>query len=134
MKKYMLQLTKMQAYVQSLPAKKAEAMADFVSAQRIIELNHRLMGIKTSFEEGPVSLVLEENRRLTAQARVSEKMAGTNVELQDTMYAEAGRSSESGDVFTKMLAARKAQKEVQAVPAEKEVVAESKGGNDRPKI
>ncbi len=134
MKKYMLQLTKMQAYVQSLPAKKAEAIADFVSAQRIIELNHRLMGIKTSYEDGPVSLVLEENRRLTAQARVTEKMAGTSVELQDTMYAEAGRSSESGDVFTKMLAARKAQKEAQAVPAEKEKVAESKGGNDRPKI
>ena len=134
MKKYMLQLTKMQAYIQSLPAKKAEAIADFVSAQRIIELNHRLMGIKTSFEEGPVSLVLEENRRLTAQARVSEKMAGTSVELQDAMYADAGRSSESGDVFTKMLAARKAQKEAQVAPAEKEKATERKGGNDRPKI
>lgn len=131
MKKYMLQLTKMQAYIQSLPAKKAEAMADFVSAKRIIELNHRLMGIKTSFEEGPVSLVLEENRRLTAQARVSEKMAGTNVELQDTMYAEAGRSSEGGDVFAKMLAARKAQKEAPAAPAEKEKVTNS---GDRPQI
>jgi hypothetical protein len=134
MKKYMLQLTKMQAYIQSLPAKKAEAIADFVSAQRIIELNHRLMGIKTSFEDGPVSLVLEENRRLTAQARVTEKMAGTSVELQDTMYADAGRSSESGDVFTKMLAARKAQKEAQTAPAEKEKLTENKGGNDRPKI
>jgi chromosome segregation ATPase len=134
MKKYMLQLTKMQSYIQSLPAKKAEAIADFVSAQRIIELNHRLMGIKTSFEDGPVSLVLEENRRLTAQARVSEKMAGTSVELQDAMYADAGRSSESGDVFMKMLAARKAQKEAATVPAEKEKVTENKGGNDRPKI
>ncbi|MDZ7360393.1 MAG: hypothetical protein ONB46_06660 [candidate division KSB1 bacterium] len=135
MKKYMLQLTKMQAYIQSLPAKKAEAIADFVSAQRIIELNHRLMGIKTSFEDGPVSLVLEENRRLTAQARVTEKMAGTNVELQDTMYAEAGRSSESGDVFARMLAARKAQKEAQAAPAEKEAAKQTAGtGNDRPKI
>jgi hypothetical protein len=134
MKKYMLQLTKMQAYVQSLPAKKAEAIADFVSAKRIIELNHRLMGIKTSYEDGPMSLVLEENRRLTAQARVTEKMAGTSVELQDTMYAEAGRSSESGDVFTKMLAARKAQKEAQAEPVQKEKVTESQGSNDRPKI
>jgi hypothetical protein len=135
MKKYMLQLTKMQAYVQSLPAKKAEAIADFVSAQRIIELNHRLMGIKSSFEEGPVSLVLEENRRLTAQARVSEKMAGTDVVLQDAMYADAGRSSESGDVFAKMLAARKAQREAQTAPAEKEPAKQTAGsGNDRPKI
>lgn len=135
MKKYMLQLTKMQAFIQSLPAKKAEAIADFVSAKRIIELNHRLMGIKTSYEDGPMSLVLEENRRLTAQARVTEKMAGTSVELQDTMYAEAGRSSESGDVFAKMLAARKAQKEAQAAPAEKEAAKETaSAGNDRPKI
>ena len=135
MKKYLLQLTKMQAYIQSLPAKKAEAIADFVSAQRIIELNHRLMGIKTSYEEGPVALVMEENRRLTAQARVSEKMAGTNVELQDAMYADAGRSSESGDVFAKMLAARKAQREAQTAPAEKAKVEEAAGtGNDRPKI
>jgi chromosome segregation ATPase len=135
MKKYMLQLTKMQAYIQSLPAKKAEAIADFVSAQRIIELNHRLMGIKTSYEDGPVSLVLEENRRLTAQARVTEKMAGTSVELQDTMYADAGRSSESGDVFTKMLAARKAQKEAPAAPVEKEAAKQTaNSGNDRPKI
>lgn len=132
MKKYMLQLTKMQAYIQALPTKKAEAMADFVSAKRMIELNHRLMGIKTSFEDGPVSLVLEENRKLTAQARVSEKMAGTNVEVQDTIYADAGRSSEGGDVFARMLAARKAQKEAQAAPAEKEKVVTNSG--DRPKI
>lgn len=132
MKKYMLQLTKMQAYIQTLPAKKAEAMADFVSAKRMIELNHRLMGIKTSFEDGPVSLVLEENRKLTAQARVSEKMAGTNVEVQDTIYAEAGRSSEGGDVFAKMLAARKAQKEGQAAPAEKEKTVTN--SSDRPNI
>jgi len=132
MKKYMLQLTKMQSYIQALPAKKAEAMADFVSAKRMIELNHRLMGIKTSFEDGPVSLVLEENRKLTAQARATEKMAGTNVEVQDTMYADAGRSSEGGDVFAKMLAARKAQKEGQAAPAEKEKVVANSG--DRPKI
>jgi hypothetical protein len=62
-------------------------------------------------------------------------MAGTNVELQDTMYADAGRSSESGDVFAKMLAARKAQKETQAAPAEKEAAKQTTGsGNDRPKI
>lgn len=108
---YLMQLTKLQAEIQRLPQEKAQAIADFVSSKKIVELNDRLSGLKTSIERGPIDAVLEENRNLTAKARVSSKLAGTDVEQQDTQYAQKGRTSTSRDRMGQMLAARKAERE-----------------------
>lgn len=129
MDRYMLQLSEMQAEIEKMPQNKAEAIADFVSAKRIIELNDRLQGLETSMERGPISAVLKANRELTAKARISEKLAGTDVRLQDKQYAQAGRVSTSKSKLEDMLAARKAEKEGAKEPAKEE-----KEGDDRPKI
>jgi phage shock protein A len=105
------QLTSLQAEIQNLPAQKAQAMADFVSNQKIIDFNRRLQGLQASIDRGPLDAVLQANRELTAKARVSERLAGTDVRAQDTEYAAAGRSSSVDDDFNAMLAARKAERE-----------------------
>ena len=51
---YLRQLTKLQAEIKRLPQEKAQAIADFVSSNKIIELNARLNGLKTSIERGPI--------------------------------------------------------------------------------
>ncbi len=110
MERYMMQLTEMQAEIQKLPAQKAEAIADFVSAKQIVELNDRLQGLETSIDRGPISSVLEANRRLTAKARISEKISGADVRVQDKAYERAGRVSTARSKMDEMLAARTAEK------------------------
>ena len=105
------QLTSLQAEIQNLPAQKAQAMADFVSNQKIIDLNRRLQGLQASIDRGPLDAVMQANRELAAKARVSERLAGTDVRAQDAEYASAGRSSSVDDDFSAMLAARKAERE-----------------------
>jgi chromosome segregation ATPase len=105
------QLTRLQAEVQKLPADKAAAIADFVSAKKIVELNDRLTGMQSSIDRGPIEAVLAHNRELTAKARVSTRLAGTDVTRQDDEYAAVGQTTKSSDRMAAMLAARKAEKE-----------------------
>lgn len=129
MDKFMLQLTEFQAEIEALPQQKAEAVADFVSAKQIIELNDRLQGLETSIDRGPISAVMEANKRLTAKARISEKLSKTDVKMQDREYERMGRQSTARSKMQEMLAARKKEKEQkEGTPADK--VEEA----DRPKI
>jgi len=104
------QLTSLHAEIQNLPAQKAQAMADFVSNQKVIELNRRLQGLQASIDRGPLDAVLQAKCELAAKARVSERLSGTDVRAQNAEYADAGRSS-SIDEFGAMLPARKAERE-----------------------
>lgn len=110
MDRHMLQLTELQSEIEKLPEQKSEAIADFVSSKQIIELNDRLQGLESSIDRGPISAVMEANRKLTAKARISEKLAGTDVKLQDKEYARAGRESTARSKMDEMLAARRAEK------------------------
>ncbi|CAM2064729.1 hypothetical protein SCOR_05110 [Sulfidibacter corallicola] len=111
MDRYMLRLQDMQNEIQKLPTQKAEAVAEFVSAQRIVELNDRLQGLESSIDRGPISAVLEANRNLTAKARISEKLAGTDIRVQDRAYESAGRVSTARSKMEEMMAARRAEKQ-----------------------
>jgi len=129
MDKYLLQLQDFQAEIEKMPQQKAEAIADFVSAQRLIELNDRLQGLESSMDRGPISAVMNANKKLTAKARISEKLAGTDVRLQDKEYEQVGRQSTARSKMDEMLAARKLQKEGKTAK-----VMESADEEDRPKI
>ena len=122
MDRYMLQLTDMQAEIEKLPQEKAEAIADFVSAKQIIELNDRLQGLETSIDRGPISAVMDANRKLTAKARITEKLAGADVRVQDKAYERAGRVSTARSKMDEMLAARAAEKEKPEEAPEEEKV------------
>ena len=128
MNKYMLQLQEMQSEISRLPQQKAEAIADFVSARQIIELNDRLQGMESSIDRGPIAAVLDANRQLTAKARISEKLAGADVKVQEREYAQAGRQATAHTKLDDMLAARKAERE--AAGAGKT----DRDKDDRPKI
>lgn len=130
MNKYMLQLQDFQAEIERLPKQKAEAIADFVSAKQIVELNDRLQGLETSLDKGPLSAVLEANKKLTAKARISEKLSQVDVRVQDREYEAAGRESTARGKMDEMLAARKLEKEGKEGKP-KEAVSEK---DDRPKI
>lgn len=111
MDKYMLQLQDFQAQIEKMPNQKAEAVADFVSAKQIVELNDRLQGLETSLDRGPISAVMEANKKLTARARISEKLSNVDIKLQDKQYEMMGRESTARSKMDEMLAARKLEKE-----------------------
>lgn len=114
------QLTSLQGEIQQLPAQKAQAVVDFVSNQKIIELNKRLQGLQESLDRGPLDAVLQANRELSAKARVSERLAGTDVHRQDGEYASAGHAASIADEFSIMLAARKAERETKSGTASRQ--------------
>jgi len=128
MEQYMIQLQDFQAEIEKLPQQKAEAIADFVSAKQIVELNDRLQGLETSIDKGPISAVMEANKKLTAKARISEKLAKADVRVQDKAYEAAGRQSTARSKMDQMLNARKLEKE------EKNGKVKAKDKEDRPKI
>jgi len=110
MDKYLLQLQNFQAEIEKLPNQKAEAIADFVTSKQIIDLNDRLQGLESSIDRGPISAVMQANKKLTAKARISEKLAKADVKLQDKEYEMAGRQSTAKSKMDQMLAARKIEK------------------------
>jgi hypothetical protein len=130
MDRYMLQLQELQTEIEKMPIQKSEAIADFVSAKQIIELNDRLQGLETSLDKGPISAVMEANKKLTAKARISEKLSKVDVRLQDKEYARAGRVSTAKSKMEDMLAARRLEKEKETGVKEKK----AKEEDDRPKI
>lgn len=129
-KKHMLRLTEFQARIQALPEEKAQLISDFVSNKALIALNDRLTGMQSSLDSGPLDAVRKTNRELSAKARISEKLAGTDSRLQDEDFARAGRESTSEDTFEKMLAARAADRDAKS-GVKTAVVSE---GDGRPRI
>ena len=111
---YLQKLTQWQAKIAQLPEEKAEEIAKYTTAKAEIALNDRISGLTSLTEGSALSLVREENQRLTAQAKVSSQVAGTDVKQQDAEYANAGLSKDSDDAFSKMMAARKAEREAKA--------------------
>ena len=133
MVRHMQQLTKMQADVQQMPQEKAEAIAAFVTANQIIALNDRLAGIQTSVDQGPIEAVRRANRELTAKARISERIAGTDVAAQDEEYAQVGTGSTSRSRMEQMLAERRGESSSKQPQSQESSLKESEG-DDRPEI
>jgi hypothetical protein len=108
---HMLTLTKLQAEMRDLPAQEAQAIAERVSAEQLIELNNRSAGLSEQDEFDPVAAVLKSNEELKAKARITERLAGTDVARQDAQYEAAGSKSTSRNRMQEMLAARKKERE-----------------------
>ena len=123
---HMGRLTEFQARLEALPQEEAETVADFVSAKQIIELNNRLMNASDSLKEGPTATVREQVRQMSSQARITEKLAGTDVKLQDQEYASLGKEMAGEDSLEAVLKARKAQRDAaEGVPLPEASVAEA---------
>lgn len=129
MQMHLSRLSALQAEVQALPEEKAQAIADFVSSSKLIELNDRLNGLKSSMDRGPIDAVRKHNRDLSAQARISQKLAGADVNVQDAQYAKAGQKSASSDRMAEMLAARQAERSARTGEKSAETTT-----SERPKI
>ena len=63
---------------------------------------------------------------MSSQARITEKLAGTDVKLQDQEYATLGKQMEGEDSLEAVLRARKAQRAAaEGTPLPEQPVAES---------
>jgi phage shock protein A len=132
---YKTRLTKMQAEINGLAAKKAETIADRVMSENIIKLNERLSGLQTSYDRGPLEAVLAETERLKARAKVSESLAGTDVAAQDAQYEAGGVQASVDSELEAMLAARVAKrKEQTGKEVDKGQKEEEKGEEENPDL
>jgi phage-related tail protein len=110
MRVHLDRLTALQSEVQALPEEKARAIAEYVSSTKLVELSDRMQGLKSSMDRGPLDAVRQHNRELSAKARISQKLAGADVNVQDSQYTKAGQRSASSDRMAQMLAARQAER------------------------
>lgn len=124
MRQHLLKLTRLQAEIETLPREEAEQIATLVSSQKVVELNDRLQNLQRSMDRGPIDAVRQHNKELSAKARISEKLAGTDVRLQDEEYAREGQKTAARSQLDQVLAARRAERDaksgVSTVAAEKE--------------
>lgn len=129
MRQHLQKLTELQAEIEKLPREEAEQIATLVSSKKIVELNDRLQNLQRSMDRGPIDAVRQHNKELTAKARISEKLAGADVRLQDEEYAREGQKTSARSQLEQVLSARRAERDaksgVSTATAEKE---------DRPKI
>ncbi|MDP3696545.1 MAG: hypothetical protein Q8R55_00765 [Candidatus Taylorbacteria bacterium] len=126
-------LTDMQREVENLSAEKADAIAEFVSNKSIVDMNKRMLSLESSLDRGPIEAVRKKNRELSAQARVTSEIAGTDSRLQDKEYERAGQGVVGEDLFENMLSARKAEREAKTgVKTTPTTVLEA--GDGRPRI
>lgn len=128
-------LTDMQREVENLSTEKADAIAEFVSNKSLIDMNKRMLSLESNIDRGPIEAVRKKNRELSAQARVTSEIAGTDARLQDKMYERAGQGAVGEDLFESMLTARKAEREAKTgVKTAPTTVTETSAGDGRPRI
>jgi len=125
---YKLRLTDFQTQIQQLESEKQEAVADFVSSQKTLELNERLAGIATTLDTGPLEAIQKKRNELKARANLSSELAGTDAAFQELEYKQAGKETSGETAMAKMLAERKAKKKQLEDTQSKEKI------EDRPEI
>ena len=107
MEEHMRMLRKLHRKIQELPQDQADAIADRIGAQSTLEFNRRMQGLTKSTDRSGIDAVLAKNRELTAQAKVSQVMAGADSEAQDEELEALGTGSDSD--FDAMLVAMEAE-------------------------
>jgi chromosome segregation ATPase len=109
MKVHVKTLTELQTELQNMPVEKANQIGDFVSNSKILELQQRAAGVRTSVKSGPIAAVRAKNKSLSAQVRVGKKVAGTDVKAQDDEYLTDGKKDVASSRMKQAIAARKAR-------------------------
>jgi len=102
--RYKKKLTEMQAQIGDLDKQEAEAIADIVSSRQIVELNDRMANLSTTLQDANLEAIQRTRAQLKARARLSEELAGTDVERLDEEIRAAGMSGDALDEFTQLLA------------------------------
>ena len=101
---------KLEADIQRMGANKARAVSDFIKYKAKIELRQQMAGLQSSYDTSGTDAVRNKLKNLRAEAAVQDRLAGTDVSREDDKYAEMGEAGSADDAFSRMLAARKAEK------------------------
>lgn len=101
---YKLRLTEMQANINKLEKQEAEAIADIVSGKQIVDLNDRLQNLSTSLHDQNLQAIEKARQKVTAKAKLSDQLAGTDTAQIDREVMAAGLSGDAADEFSRMLA------------------------------
>ncbi|MFA7339803.1 MAG: hypothetical protein WC028_23675 [Candidatus Obscuribacterales bacterium] len=104
------QLAKMKERIASLPADKADSIANYVSNQAFIKAQERLDGILTRAQESPLDAVLKADQELAAKAKVVGKLAGQDKSLEHDEYLKAAEGESADQDFAALVQAKQAEK------------------------
>ena len=102
---YKEKLIEMKSRIDNLDKEEAEAIADVVSSQQIINLNDRLNNVSTKLDDQNLRAIQQRRDLLKSKAKLSADLSPEVLEPNlDKELLEAGINSEASDVFAAMLA------------------------------
>ncbi len=92
--------------IERLKREQGEMVAEFVSAQQMVQLEDRLRGLgETAVDESLVA-IREKVAGLRSRAKIAAEMRGSTLPTQDIAYEKMGREKEAAARFEELLKAR----------------------------
>ncbi len=112
---HMIQLKSMSREIEKLKAEKGEAVADVITAGEEKEIADMLSGIQQDGAAGELASLRETRQQLRSEARVSKKLAGTDMGRERAKLRAAARRKVSNKDF---MSAIGVSKEAEEAPVE----------------
>jgi phage shock protein A len=98
--------------INKLKREQGEMVAEYISAQQVVQLEDRLKGLGESAVDESLVAIREKVSTLQARAQISAEMRGATVTTQDQTYERLGKEREVSSKFDDLLKARTAAKGV----------------------
>lgn len=102
--RYKSRLTEMQKQIQDLDKQEAAAIADIVSSKQIVALNDRMSKLGTTLHDENLQAIERTRQKMKSKAKLSEELAGTDVQAMEKEILQAAISTDAQDEFNQMMA------------------------------
>ncbi|MBI5568905.1 MAG: PspA/IM30 family protein [Desulfomonile tiedjei] len=94
--------------IERLKREQGEMVAEFVSAQQMVQLEDRLKGLGDTAVDESLVAIRDKVAGLRSRAKIAAEMRGSTLPSQDTAYEKMGKEKEAAARFEELLKARTA--------------------------
>ncbi len=108
---YKVRLRAFKMEIDTLKREQGEMVAEYVSNQQVITLEHRLQGLGESAVDQSVVAIREKVANTRSQARIATEMNQASASHQDAKYEQIGAKKVAAEKFDELLRARTEAKE-----------------------
>lgn len=97
--------------IETLKREQGEMVAEFVSSQRMLQLEDQLRGLSDTAVDDSIVAIREKVGRMRQEVKIASEMRGATEGAQDEVYEKMGAKREAAARFDELLKARKRVKE-----------------------
>lgn len=120
MEGYYKELDKMQAETRSLEVEKGQRQAEFEANRMQVEMDRQMAQMTQSIDRSPLEAIRKRSDQLSAEARVSSRAVGRDLERTEDQLLDMGAQDEAMDELDSLLAEEEADKAAKSAPKTEE--------------